>query len=104
VEYLLLNIVRYVDDCQPGVVACEFRDSDGHLHTLIDKVPIFTSRLLEPDSPYPQIGSTQCEILQSFQDEGGRLLVRVKSIESTEGVSEFVVSAEHVSDDPNRWP
>jgi hypothetical protein len=50
VEYLLLDIVRYVDDCQPGVVACEFRDSDGHLHTVIDKVPIFKSKLLEPDS------------------------------------------------------
>ena len=39
---LAVQIVRFVDECQPGVVACEFVDADGHLHTLIDKVPIFS--------------------------------------------------------------
>ena len=100
-RYLLLNIVRYVDDCQPGVVACELRDWDGRLHTLIDKVPIFTNSLLGQDSRYPQTGSTECEVLQTFQDQSGRALVRVRTIESTEGISEFVVLADQISDDPN---
>lgn len=48
---LLVSIVRYMGlDPQPGIVACEFLDADGHTHTLIDKVPIFSVRHLDASS------------------------------------------------------
>ena len=94
---LSLNIVRFVDDSQPGWVACEFTDADGVLHTLIDKIPIFTSDDIWTDSTYPHPGVAECEVLDSFQDQAGRELVRIDLIESTEGVSEFVVLKSQVA-------
>jgi hypothetical protein len=38
---LALQIVRFVDDYQPGVVECEFIDANGRPHTFIGKVPNF---------------------------------------------------------------
>ena len=38
---LALEIVRWVEDYQPGIVACEFVDADGRRHTVVGKVPIF---------------------------------------------------------------
>ena len=99
---LAVRIVRFVDDAQPGFVACEFEDADGRLHTLIDKVPIFTSLMLDATSVYPQIGVVRCETLARWKDARARELVRVSTvkpdgIESTEGLSEFVVLSSQVS-------
>ena len=99
---LLLKIVRFVDDYQPGFVACEFTDSNGYLHTIIDKVPTFTSDYLESTSSYPRAGAARCEVLESFRDDTGRALVRITidrpdGIESTQGVSEFLVLESQVS-------
>jgi hypothetical protein len=96
VHNLLVKIARYVDDHQPGVVACEFTDADGHLHTIIDKIPIFTRDSLGPNSHYPHPGRVHCEVLGSFLDDDGRALVRIKlersdHIESTKGLMQFVV-------------
>ena len=98
---LAVRIVRFVDDAQPGFVACEFEDADGRLHTLIDKVPIFTDVMLDATSVYPQNGSACCKVLNRWRDLGARELVRVSAepygIESTEGQSEFVVLSSQVS-------
>lgn len=93
---LAVQIVRFVDRHQPGWVACEFVDADGKRHTIIDKVPIFTEEDLDETSAYPRSGSAQCEVLAQWRDAQGRELVRITTarpdaIESTEGVSEFVV-------------
>jgi hypothetical protein len=77
-------------------VACEFVDAEGRRHTLIDKVPIFTVELLDATSNYPKPGSVGCEVLNQWEDGKGRKLVRISTakpfdIESTEGLSEFVV-------------
>ncbi len=88
---LSLKIVCFVDSSNPGWVACEFTDADGVLHTLIDKIPIFTNDDIWSGSTYPYPGVTECKVLDSFQDRAGRELVRINLIESTEGVSEFVV-------------
>ena len=37
---LALEIVRSVDDHQPGIVAVEFTDAGGRRHTIIDKALI----------------------------------------------------------------
>ena len=92
---LVVQIVRFVDhEPQPGLVACEFVDSEQRRHAIIDKL-IFSATLLDDRSAYPQLGSVPCEILAHWRDARGRDLIRVRTggggIESTEGLSEFVV-------------
>ncbi len=100
---LAVQIVRFVDDePQPGIVSCEFVDAEGRRHTLIDKVPGFSTEALDAHSPYPQAGSVSCEALAKWQNAAGRDLVRITinvpwHIESTEGVSEFVVLSAQLS-------
>jgi hypothetical protein len=98
-----VRIVRFVADDQPGVVACELTDAFEQAHILVDKVPIFTTAYLHADSPYPQPGVVACEIFEVWQDGDGRRLARVSTarpwgVESTEGITEFVVLAEQVID------
>jgi hypothetical protein len=92
-HFISVNIIRFVDDYFPGFVECEFYDADGHRHILIDKVPIFTDKMLDADSNYPIPGETACRVIKQFQDETNRHLACVRTIESTEGLSEFTVSA-----------
>jgi hypothetical protein len=102
---LRVQIMRYVDDSQPGWVACEFEDAEGHRHTLIDKGPIFTSESLRSNSSYPKPGGMPCEVLATWWDSNGRELARISTEyplynRSAEGQSEFVVlSSELVGSD-----
>ena len=101
-ERLAVQIVKFVDDVQPGVVACEFSDASGRRHTLIDKVPIFSNELLNSLSKYPQDGLVRCEVLSRWRNPDGRELLRISiarpdSVESTEGLAEFVVFSSQVS-------
>lgn len=76
-HYIEVKIVRFVEETQPGVVECELVDACGCRHTLVDKVPIFTDKMLWWDSAYPQPGVAQCDVLARLEDDGGRKLVRV---------------------------
>jgi len=98
---LLVQIVRFVEEHQPPIVACELVDAAGSHHTFIDKVAGFSSQWLPADSAYPQPGTIRCHVLAHWQDDTGRRLVRVSTerpdgIESTEGVSEFVVLSSQI--------
>ena len=91
-----VSIIRFVDEHQPGFVEAEFADADGISHTLVDKLPVFSLKDLWSDSVYPQPGFARCEVLARSEDSQGRKLVRVTiakpdSLESTRGLSEFVV-------------
>jgi hypothetical protein len=102
VSLLKVQIVRLVDDAQPGWVACEFGDAEGRRHTLIDKVPIFTGVMLDGTSVYPQSGEVACEILGEWKDARGRNIVRISTdrpygITSNEGLREFVVLSSQLS-------
>ena len=93
---LKVSITRFVDECQPGIVACEFTDADSYLHTLIDKVPMFTSEPLWHDSNYPTTGTAECSVIERVQDTKGRKLTRITiarpyDMESSDGEAEFVV-------------
>jgi len=94
-HHLAVRILRFVDDAFPGWVECQFTDAAGRVHTIIDKYPCFTARMLDAESQYPLPGEVECEVLKRSQDaRGGELLrVRMSGIESTEGLSEFVVPA-----------
>jgi hypothetical protein len=65
------------DEPQPGIVACEFVDAEGKIHTLIDKVPIFSAQRLDGTSTYPQTGGVRCEMLTRWKDPRGRDLARI---------------------------
>jgi hypothetical protein len=93
---LRLEIVEFVDDCQPGVVLCQFRDAAGQVHSIVDKVPMFTCEDLWSDSTYPQVGAARCEVLKRFRDIDGleKALVtidRPDGLEATSGSTEFLV-------------
>lgn len=92
-QNLAIQIVRFVDDRFPGWVECQFADATGRVHTFVDKYPLFTAQMLDAHSQYPRSGEVQCEILSRSPDARGRELVRIwmPGIESTEGLSEFVV-------------
>ena len=98
-----IQIVRFLDPTQPGLVACELVDASGDRHTLVDKVLMFTPARLDGHSLYPQAGVVPCEVISRWQDEEGRQLVRINTakpwaVESDEGVTEFVVLSEQVVD------
>jgi hypothetical protein len=61
---LRVQIVRFVDDePQPGIVESQFCDAHGKVHSIIDKVPMFTSAALWSGSEYPQIGFIECSVM-----------------------------------------
>jgi len=97
-----VSIFRFVDEHQPGFVEAEFADADGTSHTIVDKAPVFSPEDLWSDSVYPQPGFARCEVLARFEDSQGRKLARVTiakpdSLESTRGLSEFVVLESQIS-------
>lgn len=96
---LIVAIVRFVDENFPGWVATEFVDANGVRHTIIDKVPTFTTSILDENSQYPQSGDISCEVLAEWQDDAERRLARIATpgMESTEGLSEFVVLSAQLS-------
>jgi len=100
---LAVQIVRFVQEHQPPIVASDFEDVEGCRHTFVDKVLIFSSEWLAPDSEYPQPGGVRCEILARWRDTRGRELVRITTekpdhVESTNGLSEFVVLSSQISE------
>ena len=86
---LRVQIVRFVDEYQPGIVECQFRDADGQMHSIIGKLPYFTSADLWSDSEYPQPGEVECRVLDS--PVHGAVRIRLAE-ETTDGKSEVVVS------------
>ena len=65
---LAVSIVRFVGDDQPGIVSYEFFDADDRPHTVIDKLPIFTSEYLDANSDYPCPGLVRCRVLDAWRD------------------------------------
>jgi hypothetical protein len=100
---LALEIVRWVDDYQPGIVACGFVDAQGRHHNFIGKVPIFsTEDHLDASSTYPRPGALRCTVLSRWKNAAGQELVTISIAEpdgeeTTEGLHEFVVSSAQVS-------
>jgi hypothetical protein len=96
---LRVEIVRFVEECQPNIVEAKFRDSEGRNHTFVDKAAIFSEDYgLDAASKYPQAGVIRCQVLARWRVPAGREVVRViTEVESTEGISEFVVETNQLS-------
>ena len=98
---LRVQIVRYVEDYFPGIVACELVDAAGRVHTFIEKAPVVSDAWPGAEDKYPIGGAIRCEILEQWRDPDGRDLVRVTTeqpdyVETKENVTEFVVLASQV--------
>ncbi len=92
---LRVQIVRFVDEePQPGIVESQFRDAQDRLHSIIDKVPLFTSAHLWSDSDYPQPGFIECRVVERIPDARGhlaRINIEPYHFEITNESPEFVV-------------
>ncbi len=98
---LEVQIDRFVDEYQPGIVECSLIDGHGKKHLFIEKLPIVTDADLWSDSLYPAPGAIACEIKREFEDPNGQTLLEVSTelpwhVESTEGETRFVVRASQV--------
>lgn len=98
---LKVQIVRYVDDHFPGFVECELIDASGRVHTFAEKGPVVSDEWPGPDDSYPMRGEIRCEILEQWHSPDGRDLLRVTTeqpdhVESTDGVTDFVVLSSQV--------
>ncbi len=76
---LQVQIERFVDDHQPGFVACVLIDADGRRHEFIEKGPVVSDANLGSDSVYPQTGLLGCTIEKEWTNYAGRRLVRVST-------------------------
>lgn len=85
---LRVQIVRFVEAYQPGIVECQFHDADGRVHSIIGKMPYFTGADLWFDSEYPQPGEVECRVLSSSMPGTVRIAL---AEETTDGTSEVVV-------------
>ena len=101
---LAVQISRFVDEYQPGIVECLFVDANGHRHLFIEKVPIVTTENLWSTSSYPRPGTIAGEVEAEWREDDGRVLARVNTerpwgVESTTGETHFVVLASELQHD-----
>jgi hypothetical protein len=98
---LAVEIVRFVDEHQPGSVECKLVDVNNEVHLFMEKAPIVSTEDLWSASAYPRAGPIRCEVLASW-NEGNACLVKVTTenplaIESTTGQTKFVVLASQLN-------
>ena len=100
---VIVEIVRWTDDTQPGEVECRLNDAWDREHTFIDKVPVFTASDLSASSEDPQPGLIDCQEIGRSRDEKGREVVIIDTehpghVESTSGLTRFEVLPEQLAD------
>jgi hypothetical protein len=100
-----VEIERFVDANQPGFVECSLVDADGNRHTFIEKIPIVTVENLWIDSDYPTSGAIACVIESSIIDPMKGELCAINTerpwcVESTDGLTRFIVRADQVTLSP----
>lgn len=91
---LRVSITRYVDDHQPGFVACEFADIHGRVWcSPLTKLPYVTGEMLDEGSSYPRPGAVECVVLGRKRTEDGQeaVLVDIGAYISIEDVEQFDV-------------
>lgn len=107
VPIVKVQIVRFVEDHQPGFVECELCEADGGIQRFIDKIPMFTSRELWSDSEFPQPGWMRCKVSSRFVDREGLRVARISTVdpdrlESVDGRTDFVVPEANLMEDAGR--
>lgn len=102
ISQVAIQIVRFVLEHQPSIVAGELVDANAERHAFIEKCAMFVDEWLWADSAYPIAALMRCLVLERWVDEQGQALVRITtdkpdSIESDLGRTEFVVFAHQVT-------
>ena len=97
-----VEIVRYVNDSQPGWVEARLRDASSLEWFFVEKVPILTEAPLSAETHYPVPGMIACEVTRSWRNENGREIYDIDTaspdgVEAEGGVSRFNVFAEQVT-------
>ena len=94
-------IAKYVGDARPGWVECKLTDAQGHEWRFVEKLPIVTCDSLNASSTLPQPGVIACEVISSGFDASGGAIAEIDTtrpwgVESTDGVTRFVVRTEQL--------
>jgi hypothetical protein len=100
-----VQITRFVEAYQPGLVECQLIDAWGKTWTFIEKIPVVTSENIWENTCYPQPGVIACRIVNEQIDAAGRRILTVDTedpwgIESVTGEKRFDVLLEQVIDKP----
>lgn len=96
-----VQIAKYLGDDQPGWVECNLTDAQGRDWRFVEKLPIVTRDSLNASSALPQPGVIACEVVSNSFDVAGHAIAEIDTarpwgVESTEGVTRFVVRAEQL--------
>ena len=105
-QLLTVEIVRFVDEHQPGFVECQLLDARGITHSFIEKVPVVSVEDLWASSKYPCPGAIACEVIDHWIN-GTRRVLKVSTelpwhVESTAGATEFIVFDSQVRSEHER--
>jgi len=103
---IAVRITRFVDEHEPGFVECTLVDATRKKHTFVEKAPVVNTENLWSTSVYPCQGAIACEVQERWYSPHGEEFVQVSterpwSIESTEGLSSFVVAASQLTATPS---
>ncbi len=72
-----VEIVRFVDNHQPGWVECRLIDAWGNKHSFREKFPVVSTTTLDEGRDYPQPGLIGCQIIKEWQDDQARKIVTI---------------------------
>ena len=97
-----VEITRWVDDYQPGIVECKLIDAGGREWLFIEKLPLVTTDdSLSASSLYPVKGLIACKVLAYIEDLSRQRTVRISTedpwnITATDGQTTFDVRPEQI--------
>ena len=103
-----VEITRWVDDYQPGIVECRLIDAAGRQWLFIEKLPVVTEDTsLSASSVYPAKGLIACKVLAYIEDLSRRRTVRITTehplhIVAVDGQTIFDVGPEQIVTSPGR--
>ncbi len=90
-----MTINKVVDDSGfPYIVECSLIDAWNKKHIFIEKTPIVSRLISISENDLPQAGIIRCELIEKYQDEDGRSIATVSTmepdaVETIDGIQQF---------------